>query len=284
MPGDLHTHTTFSDGSNKIELLPVLAARAGLTALAVSDHDTLRSIRYAQAHPRAEGVELIPAVELSAIDPESGRRVHLLAYWPEICPALESHCERLLAKRNACCLQSAHELEAVFPQFRAEMALAYAKDSGVLYKSGIMQALGELGLADSIYGEVYHRLFGSNPKGPYLHEPEYDTVDAVLETMHTARAVVVFAHPTVYHSMPLVRALAAAGRIDGIEVDHPRNSEEDKAECRALCERYGLIRTGGTDYHGANSAHRHPLGTCTTADEQIERIRALAAQRHGQKT
>ena len=57
------------------------------------------------------------------------------------------------------------------------------------------------------------------------------------------------------------------------------SSEADKAECRALCERYGLIQTGGTDFHGANSAHPHPVGSCITADDQIARIEALAAAR-----
>lgn len=281
LPGDLHTHTTFSDGSNPIALLPLLASRLGLSTLAISDHDTTRSIEYAEAHPVQDGVTLIPAVELSARDEESGRRVHLLAYWPQRSDAMISHCTRLQAKRNACCLQSAQELETVYPQFKTDMALAYAKDSGVLFKSGIMQALGELGLSDGIYGETYHKWFGSSPKGPFLHEPEYDSVDTVLETMRASRAVIVFAHPSVYKSMPLVRRLAEQGRIDGIEVEHPRNTPEDKAECRALCARFELIETGGTDYHGANSAHPRPLGTCTTTDEQIRRISALARKRQG---
>ena len=68
------------------------------------------------------------------------------------------------------------------------------------------------------------------------------------------------------------------GKLDGIEIDHPRNSEADKAECRELCRRHGLIVTGGTDFHGSNTAHPHPVGTCTTADDQIERINALAKQ------
>ena len=60
LPGDLHTHTTFSDGSNPIALLPLLASRLGLSTLAISDHDTTRSIEYAEAHPVQDGVTLIP--------------------------------------------------------------------------------------------------------------------------------------------------------------------------------------------------------------------------------
>ena len=74
------------------------------------------------------------------------------------------------------------------------------------------------------------------------------------------------------------RQLVAEGKLDGIEIDHPRNSEADKAECRELCRRHGLIVTGGTDFHGSNTAHPHPVGTCTTADGQIARIDALAKE------
>lgn len=64
MPGDLHTHTTFSDGSTPADKLPFLAACAGMTHLAISDHDSIRSVRYAYAHPVQNGVHLIPATEL----------------------------------------------------------------------------------------------------------------------------------------------------------------------------------------------------------------------------
>ena len=69
----------------------------------------------------------------------------------------------------------------------------------------------------------------------------------------------VFAHPTVYKSMPLLRELVAEGAIDGIEVHHPRNSPEDRAECAELCKKHDLIVTGGSDFHGANHGKPHPV-------------------------
>lgn len=282
MAGDLHNHSTCSDGSVPIHRLPLLAARAGLDTMAISDHDTLLSVQYAYEQPVHSGVRLIPATELTGYDYERKHRVHLLCFYPD--PdnaALRRHCDIMRQRRNECCLQSARELEAIFPQFRTEQALEYAKDSGVLYKSGIMQALGELGLSDGIYGERYHELFGWEPLGKVLHSPEYIPVHEVLQTAKAAGAVVIFAHPTVYKSMPLVRELAAQRLIDGIEIEHPRNSPEDKAECTALCEQYGLIRTGGSDFHGSNHKRPHPVGTCTTSAEQIERIVKLAQQRRG---
>ena len=111
------------------------------------------------------------------------------------------------------------------------------------------------------------------------HQVKYPSVQEVLATAKAAGAVVVFAHPTVYKSMPLVRQLAKEEMIDGIEVEHPRNSPEDKAECAALCKQYGLIHTGGTDFHGANHKKVYPVGTCTTPDDQIARIEELARKR-----
>ena len=185
-------------------------------------------------------------------------------------------------RRNACGLQTVHELEAMYPQFTEELVWETAVESGVIYKSGIMQVLGELGLSDgSIYGETYHKLFGWNPRGIVLHSPEYLPVREVLATAKASGGAVVFAHPTVYKSMPLVRELAAEGAIDGIEVDHPSNSPEDRAECVQLCREYGLVPTAGTDFHGRNHKVPHPIGTCTAPDETITRLQEIARKRGG---
>ena len=257
MAGDLHTHSTCSDGSVPIHRLPLMAARLGLSALALSDHDTTLSAQYAYDHPVQDGVLLIPAAELTGYDFQRSHRVHLLTFWPDLdCPALRRHCDIMRQRRNECALQSCREIEALYPQFRAEQALEYAQDSGVLFKSGIMQALQQLGLCDGIYTGLYHELFGWEPRGKCLHSPTYPPVREVLATAKAAGAVVVFAHPTVYKSMPLLRELVAEGAIDGIEVHHPRNSPEDMAECAELCKKHDLIVTGGSDFHGANHGTR----------------------------
>ena len=82
----------------------------------------------------------------------------------------------------------------------------------------------------------------------------------------------------------LVRELAAEGAIDGIEVDHPSNSPEDSAECLALCKQYGLVATAGTDFHGRNHKHPHPIGTCTAPDEAAAQLRAIAEKRKRERT
>lgn len=279
MPGDLHTHSTFSDGSLRAGALPHLAARTGLSHLAISDHDSLKAVRYAYEHRRAEGVALVPATELTAFDFARGRRVHLLCYWPDPeSAALEVHCGLMAARRNAACMQSARELEAIYPQFKAQDALELAQDGGVLFKAAIMQVLCNYGLADGIYRETYKKLFGAG-RGRVLHEPQHQPVSEVLKVIRAARGVAVLAHPSVYKSMELARELIAEGRIDGVEIDHPRNTEEDRAELRALARAHGLLVTGGSDFHGLNAGTPRPLGLCHTSDEEIARLEALARKR-----
>ena len=145
MPGDLHTHTNFSDGSSDIELLPKLAARAGLTHLAVSDHDTTLSAEYAYKHPVVRGVHMIPAVELTGFDFVRGRRVHILCYWPKLTPALKEFCALMAARRNEATEKSMDELEALYPQFCREEAKAFAARSGVTYKTHLIRLLFEYG-------------------------------------------------------------------------------------------------------------------------------------------
>ena len=91
--------------------------------------------------------------------------------------------------------------------------------------------------------------------------------------------VAVLAHPSVYHSMELARELIAAGRLDGVEINHPRNTPEDKAELARLAKENGLIVTGGTDYHGINTVTPRPVGAFSTSDEMIARIGDIAKAR-----
>ena len=280
MPGDLHTHTTFSDGSTPVEKLPWLASCAGMTRLTVSDHDSIKSVRYAYQNPVQNGVTLIPATELTAYDYAREHRVHILCYWPDDCDELEKYAAVMGKRRYDAVYQSCKELEEICPQFRTEEALEFARDSGTLYKAHVMRVLWQYGLSDGMYNSTYRSLFGLRPvRGKILHTPQYETVDAILDLIKTCRGVAVLAHPSVYHSMELARELIADGRIDGVEIDHPRNTPEDKEELTRLAQEYNLIVTGGTDYHGMNSNTPRPVGTCSTTDEMADRIEELARNR-----
>lgn len=275
MPGDLHVHTTWSDGSTPAARLPFLARAAGLRQLAISDHDSLESVRHAYAHPEVEGVALLPATELTAYDYERGHRVHILCYWPDDCPALAAHCEAMAARRREAARKSAAKLAALYPQFTEQEAFAVAGVSNSVYKAHLMRVLWQYGLADGLYNAAYHQLAAAGA----LYDPLYEPLPAVLALVRACRGVAVLAHPSVYKSMPLARDLLPTGAFDGVEIEHPRNTPEDKAELYALAQKYGLIVTGGSDYHGMNSKVPHPVGACVTQDDQIGRITALARAR-----
>ena len=214
MPGDLHTHSSCSDGSTPIEKLPWLAACAGLDWLAISDHDTNRSVRYAYAHPEQNGVKLIPAVELTAYDYGREHRVHILCYYPDDCEALARHTAVMDKRRYDAVYQSCKELEEICPQFKTEEALEFAKDSGTLYKAHVMRVLWQYGLSDGMYNTVYRSLFGLRPvRGKILHTPVYETVDTILNLIQECRGVAVLAHPSVYHSMPLARTTSSGHSV-----------------------------------------------------------------------
>ena len=110
----------------------------------------------------------------------------------------------------------------------------------------------------------------------------YPSLEEVLQTVKQAHGIAVFAHPSVYRSMELVRRLAPSGFIDGIEVYHPRNTEEDQQELLTLCRQNGLLITGGTDFHGSYASRRaNPLATCVTDEENLKGIFELHRKRSG---
>ena len=106
MPGDLHNHSTCSDGSVPIHRLPLMAARAGLDTMAISDHDTLLSVNYCYEHPVQDGVRLLPATELTGYDHEHKHRVHLLCYFPD-CTRSSARNRRWNTQRTAVCCSKA---------------------------------------------------------------------------------------------------------------------------------------------------------------------------------
>ena len=126
-----------------------------------------------------------------------------------------------------------------------------------MYKAHIMRVLWQYGLADGLYNEVYRSLFGLKPvRGRILHTPRYEPVDTVLDLIKACRGVVVLAHPSVYHSMELARELIAAGRLDGVEIDHPRNTPEDKTELLRLAKENADCSSPAAQLR--RHPHRHP--------------------------
>jgi len=274
---DLHTHSTCSDGSVPAAELPLLARRRGLNGIAVTDHDSMRGVASAQAAGKTCGVDVLPGAEISAFHPETGRRVHLLALLPRRPEALFPLFARVAASRERACLRSLEVLAPLYPVTEAD-ARFFSADAGTLFRAHILRALMAQGFADRIFGELYDKLF-SRTNGSAYFPVEYIPMEEAAATAREAGCCVILAHPGVYDSFGAAEKLAARGLIDGIERDYPRRRDGDVAKTDVLIEKYHLLATGGTDFHGYYASPAHPIGTCVTPEAVIDRIREIAEKR-----
>ncbi len=275
MPGDLHLHSTYSDGSCNIEWVVEFASNTGLNYIAVSDHDTPKSIEFALKNKTYKNIKLIPAVEISCKDNKRDRNVHLLCYYPKITADFLDLCETMKKNRNELAEECIEIVRERYPLVPFELVNEYSKDSDVTFKTHIIRLLNEFGYTNSIYSDLQKSLFCDSDGGE-LMVPEYEDIEKVLSIIKGMGAVCVVAHPSVYNSLELCAELAQQGRIDGFEVDHMRNTDSDKKQLLSIAKEHNLIVTGGTDFHGMYMGMPAPIGTYTTADEEIEKIKKLA--------
>ena len=151
MIGDLHCHSKLSDGSTGLDDIVFYAKRAGLDALAITDHDTMSGVPRAEILGRRYGLTVIPGVEISTFDPNTGRRVHILCYLPHKSDALAGLLERTLEERRRSGERMIENVSRYYPVTR-EHILRYSAASNSIYKVHIMQALLDLGYDTAIYG------------------------------------------------------------------------------------------------------------------------------------
>lgn len=272
MKGDLHCHTTLSDGSLGIEEVILQAKRMGLDYLAITDHDTLSSASRAHILGERYGIYVIPAVELSAWDKTRSEKVHILCYAPQKPDRLEGLCLKSCSIRTQCAKDMINKVMERYP-IPMDAVRMYTKGSKSIFKQHIMRALVNYGYATEFYGEVNDRLFGY-PNGECLVTREYPDVNYVLDLIHSSRGVAVMAHPYLFGSgnVELLDELIEKGKLDGIEVAHFSATESQREYLSAKCREHGLIATGGSDFHGLyNSVPTH-IGSCTTDDDNLKKL------------
>lgn len=282
MIGDLHCHTHLSDGSMSLDDLIFYAKRAGLDFIAVTDHDTMDGVTRAEVLGRRYGINVLPASEISCIDNETGRKVHILCYLPEKPDRLQGLFAQILDSRTKAGKRIIRAVMRFYPVTEEHIA-RYTLGSKSIYKAHIIQALLDLGYDCQSHGGLYNELFSSNG-GLCARESEYPDVYDVLETVHSAGGIAVLAHPPVYDSMKLMQTLAEKNLIHGVEAFHPATNKDD---CDAICrlaEKYGLIKIGGSDFHGFLTSRPNPLATCITSDDSINAIYQLKKSLAAKKT
>ncbi|MCH5207385.1 MAG: PHP domain-containing protein [Oscillospiraceae bacterium] len=278
MKADLHCHTTISDGSLGISDIIRQADRDGVRCIAITDHDSLASLSRSSVLGQRYNVTVIPAVEFSAFDNDRKKKVHIMCYMPHKPDRLEGLCIRTSEGRMKLGKSLAMKVLEKYP-ITLESILRYSAGSKAIYKCHIMHALMDYGYTTELYGNVYDEIFDAN-EGLCAEQVQseadfYPDVRFVLTMIKAAGGISVMAHPKVFDSLDLLEELAKEKVIDGAEVWHSSADEKFRGEVSDICERYGLIQTGGSDFHGFYNHYAIQIGSLNTPDEQLKKIITL---------
>lgn len=270
---DLHLHTHYSDGWKSPEEVVVEAARRGLQVIAITDHDNMRGYLQAEETANEQGIDLIPAVEMTTYWSEDGwsASVDLLAYGidprntafqdtlrgmlKDTSERVQTCCEHLTAAGYPVTLDDVREVNDLFP--------------GV---APLIFALVDKGyVADFGAGLDLFRVAWQEVRPPALH------IEKAIATVHAAGGITVLAHPTRIPrnegllSMEQLRSLVDTG-LDGVEVCHPNLDENARKHYRWLARNLNLLMTGGSDEHAFGGNFRR-MGTEPVTEEMVERLR-----------
>ncbi len=247
---DLHLHSTFSDGSLGPEALVELGASAGLTAMALTDHDTTGGVERFLAAAAAKGIRSVSGIELS-VD-VTGVVVHLLAYGCD--PgnaALNGALARVREGRHRRNVEILSKLGKLGCPIAWDDVLKLAGEEGLVARPHFAQALVGKGYARSKQ-DAFDRYLA---KGAAAYAERYRLLPGdAIRLIADAGGIASLAHPALCGLTPedlraLVAKLAAAG-LAGIEAYYTGHGDAQVSEYLGYAQAFGLIATGGSDFHG----------------------------------
>lgn len=258
---DLHFHSTASDGTTPPAETARLAHAAGLSAIALTDHDTIAGVAEAREESRRLGIDFVTGIEISAEYPRPGT-LHMLGYGIDIAhPAVRDLTTRLQAGRGDRNGRLIAKLNEIGIPITMDEVRAIAGD-GVMGRPHFAQALVNRRIVSTIQ-QAFDEYLGQGGRA-YLDKERLSPAEAI-SLIHEAGGLAVLAHPVQLrktNDLQLeteIKNLVDVG-LDGVEVIH---SDHDDRIIRRLSEwadRFGLIKTGGSDFHGTTKPHIR-LGT-----------------------
>ena len=277
---DLHAHTTASDGDQSPTQLIELAKAKGLTAIAVTDHDTTDGVAEALEAGKKLGVEVIPGIELSAeIENTLGQRgqCHILGLGidplhPNLLARL-SEIQTLRANRNALMVEKLNSLDELKSR-KIHITLAEVEEvagGDIIARPHFAKVLIAKGLVGSVQ-EAFNEYLAENAKGNVPKEKV--TPEEAIHLIHDAGGVAILAHPnnckcgSPEATEAYILKLRDMG-LDGIEARYNLHSPEDTARYLALAERHSLLTSGGSDFHGPTVKPKVFLGAVQRSDSNV---------------
>jgi len=274
---DLHAHSTASDGKLRPSEVVRLAARLGIGALALTDHDTTAGVVEAQQTGRELGLEVIAGVEINS-EGEHGD-AHILGYFVD--PSEQHLQDQLEAIRDARVGRARamlKELAAMGMPLEWERVMAIAGDAVSIARPHVARAMVEAGYVSTTQ-EAFDKYISD--KGPAYVNRLRMTMNEAIGFIHGAGGVAVMAHPAESKLAHLIPRLVEAG-LDGIEVYYPKHTPEQQAELLDLAQRYHLVTTGGSDFHTLDDPAHGTLGCVDVPSDTVEKLKSRL-KRQGEK-
>jgi predicted metal-dependent phosphoesterase TrpH len=265
---DLHLHTTASDGRCTPRQLVERAAKAGVSVMAVTDHDTTAAVAEVHAEALRRGIRAVTGIEITAV--EAGRDLHVLGYMFDV---QHKALAELLAKQRAARLARIEAIGARLaahgvPIDIAPMLEQIQRESGrSIGRPHVARAMVDAGhVADT--NEAFDRWLVHGRPGFVAREGP--TPEAVIDIIHQAGGIASIAHPGQRDLAPRIPALAAAG-LDAVEAFHPDHDPALVEEYTRIARDLDLLLTGGSDFHG-DLAHGCEPGSVTLPAAEWERL------------
>src|SRR5690606_15109218 len=244
---DLQSHSTVSDGQLEPADVVRAAAEAGVTVMALSDHDGVAGVATAMKVAAELGIENVPAVEMSCVHKYS-EDLHICGYWVDV-EKIQPACDRAQQERVN----------------RAKEIIRRLNEHGV--EVSFEDAVAQAGAADAIGRPHIAKAAGAGPDlGPFFEEylvpgakafvsREWPSAEEAVRIIHDAGGVAVVAHPYWDVKDPaqvrdLVESLVRDVGLDGIETFYPSHTPEQTKHCLELCEEFNLVPTASSDFHG----------------------------------
>lgn len=276
---DLHAHTNHSDGIDSASELVENAYKAGVSVLAITDHDTVSGWDEAIQRAQSAGIGIVPGIEVSTraeLPNGRGISVHVLAYLPD--PenlALMNRLEATRESRVTRAKKMVDLLAADYPISWEEIS-ANVRPGSTIGRPALADALVRKGIIAN-RSQAFESILHRNSKY-YVSELSLPTEEAI-KLIKSAGGVSVMAHPLI--DFPAGASTSDLPRdhfehlidlgLDGFEVDHRAVPDVAKHWLRELAFQHNLIVTGSSDYHGVGGKDNR-LGENQTAPEMLERI------------
>lgn len=270
---DLHVHTTASDGSDTPTEVVQKAKQIGLSAIALTDHDSIEGLEEGVRAGEELGLEVIPGIELTSDTEES--EVHLLGYYIDYRhPRLRRRLQEVQAARVERAKKMVDRLREHGIALRWEEVWKLVSPGHFIGRTHLFKAMENAGLVvGQDKREVFRRFFGKEGLANVPHY--YLSIHEAVCLIQEAGGVPVMAHPGRLRVDALIKALMGEG-LRGVEVYYPAHTPEMVRHYLELAAELGLIITGGTDYHGRHSQYQVRLGEYSAPPEALDQLRAAA--------